>query len=329
MLTISTLGCIFAQIYFMKLQTPLSVEWLATFLDAKLIGNSTQLATGINEIHKVVPGDISFVDVEKYFGKCLNSAATIILINKEVVCPEGKTLLVCADPFSAYIKLVKQFAPFQKLYTPISETAVIGAETHLQPGVVVGNNVRIGSNCLIHPNVTIYDNTIIGDHVIIQANTVIGGDAFYFKTRSGKDLKFEKMESCGRVIIEDHVEIGSSCTIDKGVSGDTIIGAGSKLDNQIHIGHGVVIGKNVLIAAQVGVAGKTIIEDDVILWGQVGVNKSLTIGKGAVVNGQSGVTVSIAGGKTYFGTPAIEAKEKLKEMAWVRRIPEMWDKLTK
>ena len=101
------------------------------------------------------------------------------------------------------------------------------------------------------------------------------------------------------------------------------------IDNQIHIGHGVVIGKNVLIAAQVGVAGKTIIEDDVILWGQVGVNKSLTIGKGAVVNGQSGVTVSIEGGKTYFGTPAIEAKEKLKEMAWVRRIPEMWDKLTK
>ncbi len=167
----------------MKLQTPLSVEWLATFLDAKLIGNTTQLATGINEIHKVVPGDISFVDVEKYFGKCLNSAATIILINKEVACPEGKTLLVCADPFSAYIKLVKQFAPFQKLYTPISETAIIGADTHLQPGVVIGNNVRIGSNCLIHPNVTIYDNTIIEYKIVVHFNVLVAERSFYLRHR--------------------------------------------------------------------------------------------------------------------------------------------------
>ncbi|HEY0274342.1 MAG TPA: UDP-3-O-(3-hydroxymyristoyl)glucosamine N-acyltransferase, partial [Chitinophaga sp.] len=143
------------------------------------------------------------------------------------------------------------------------------------------------------------------------------------------DVQYDKMESCGRVVIEDFVEIGACCTVDKGVSGDTIIGKGTKMDNQIHIGHGVVIGRNCLIAAQVGIAGKTIIEDEVIIWGQVGISKDLTIGKGAVLNAQSGVPSSLPGGKVYFGTPALDAKEKMKELAWVKRIHEMWAMLTK
>src|SRR5205085_2804736 len=134
----------------------------------------------------------------------------------------------------------------------ISESATIGTGTVIQPGAFIGNNVVIGKNCLIHSNVSVYDHTEIGNDVIIHANTVIGSDAFYFKRR--KDY-YDKMLSCGRVIIHDRVEIGASCTIDKGVSGDTIIGEGTKIDNQVHIGHDTVIGKNCLFAAQVGIAG--------------------------------------------------------------------------
>jgi UDP-3-O-[3-hydroxymyristoyl] glucosamine N-acyltransferase len=132
------------------------------------------------------------------------------------------------------------------------------------------------------------------------------------------------MNSCGRVLIEDFVEIGAGCTIDRGVSGDTVIGAGTKMDNLVHIGHDTIIGKNCLFAAQVGIAGATSIEDEVILWGQVGISKTLTIGKGAVLYAQSGVPASLEGGKNYFGSPAIDAKEKMKELVWIKRIPEIY-----
>jgi UDP-3-O-[3-hydroxymyristoyl] glucosamine N-acyltransferase len=135
------------------------------------------------------------------------------------------------------------------------------------------------------------------------------------------------MLSCGRVVLEDYVEIGAGCTIDRGVSGDTVIGAGTKLDNLVHIGHDTVVGKNCLFAAQVGIAGATTIDDNVILWGQVGVSKTLTIGAGAEVYAQSGVPASLAGGKKYFGSPVQEASVKMKELVWIKRIPELWEKL--
>ncbi|PUZ26677.1 UDP-3-O-[3-hydroxymyristoyl] glucosamine N-acyltransferase [Chitinophaga costaii] len=313
----------------MKFNEPIAVKEIAAFIGAELVGNKDLQATGINEIHKVTPGDISFVDFEKYYDTSLKSAATIIIINKLVEVPEGKALLVLEDPFSAYVKLVKRFRPFEPATKAISDTAVIGEGTLLQPGVFVGNHVRIGRNCLIHPGVVIYDHTVIGDNVIIHGATVIGSDAFYFKRRKNLEVQYDKLESCGRVVIEDFVEIGAGCTLDKGVSGDTIIGKGTKLDNQIHIGHGVVIGKNCLIASQAGIAGKTIIEDEVIIWGQAGVNKDLTIGKGAVLFAQSGVVSSLEGGKVYFGSPVQEAKSKIRELAWVKRIPEMWAMLNK
>jgi UDP-3-O-[3-hydroxymyristoyl] glucosamine N-acyltransferase len=313
----------------MKLEQPVPVQWIAEYIGARLVGNETQEATGINEIHKVTPGDISFVDFAKYYDKCIYSAATVIIINKEVAFPEGKTLLVCDDPFSAYVKLVKRFRPFEPATKMISDSAVIGDDTIIMPGTFVGNHVTIGKNCLIHPNVSIYDHCVIGDNVIIHSGTVIGADAFYFKRRKEREAQYDKLESCGRVVIEDHVEIGAGCTIDKGVSGDTILGLGTKLDNHVHIGHGAVIGRNCLFAAQVGIGGKAIIEDEVILWGQVGVSKDLVIGKGAVVYAQSGVASSIAGSKVYFGSPVEDAREKMKELNWVKRIPEIWEMVNK
>lgn len=311
----------------MQLTSSVPVTWLAEFTGAKLVGDPDLKATGINEIHKVRAGDVSFVDTEKYYDKCLQSSATIILINQEVAVPQGKTLLVCPDPFSAYVKLVKHFNPFVPSLEMIATDAVIGAGTLIQPNVFIGPDVQIGKDCLIHPGVTIYGHAVIGDRVIIHAGTVIGADAFYFKKRTQREVMYDKLESCGRVVIRDEVEIGAGCTIDRGVSGDTVIGKGTKLDNQVHIGHGAVIGANCLFAAQVGIGGKAIIEDDVTLWGQVGVSKDLVIGTGAVVLAQSGIPSSLKPGKVYFGYPAEEAGLKRRELVWIKRIPELWEKV--
>lgn len=311
----------------MQFEQPVPVQWLAEYTGAELRGDTEQLATGINEIHMVSKGDISFVDFEKYYNKCLNSAATIIIINKEVPCPEGKTLLVTAEPFDAYLKIVKRFRPFEPASKMISDSAVIGADTIVQPGVFIGNHVSIGTNCIIHPNVTIYDHSVIGNNVVIHSGTVIGADAFYFKRRREREVQYDKLLSCGRTIIEDDVEIGACCTVDRGVSADTIVGRGTKLDNHIQIGHDTHVGRNCIIASQSGIAGVATVEDEVILWGQVGVSKDLTIGKGAVVLAQSGVPASLEGGKTYFGTPVQEATTKMRELGWIKRIPEMWNKI--
>jgi UDP-3-O-[3-hydroxymyristoyl] glucosamine N-acyltransferase len=308
----------------MKLPEPATLKEIASYIQADFIGDENFLITGVNEIHKVEKGDLTFVDHPKYYDKCLNSAATTIIINKRVDAPNGKALLISDDPFRDYVAIVKKYRSFTASNSMISPSAEIGEGTVIQPGVFIGNHVKIGKNCIIHANVSVYDHSEIGDDVIIHSNTVIGGDAFYYKRRPEG---YDKLESCGRAIIKDKVEIGCSCTIDKGVSGDTILGEGTKLDNHIQVGHDTVIGKNCLFASQVGIAGVVTIEDDVILWGQVGVQKDLVIGKGAVVLGQSGIGKSLEGGKTYFGSPAEEARKKMKELNYVKRIPEIIEKL--
>lgn len=311
----------------MQFPSPVSLQWIAEFINATLISNTQDAATGINEIHKVEKGDLVFVDHPKYYDKCLNSAASFIIINKETNVPDGKALLVVDNPFEAYCKIVNHFRPFEPSHKMISDSAVIGEGSFIYPGAFIGNHVSIGKNTVIYPNVTILDHCIIGDNVVIQAGTVIGGDAFYYNTKKDRELWYKKMPSCGRVIIEDDVEIGAGCTIDRGVSHDSIIGKGTKLDNMIHIGHDTVTGKNCLIAAQVGIAGVVTLEDGVTLWGQVGVSKTLTIGANAVIYAQSGVGKDTEGGKVYFGSPIEDAKEKMKELVWVKRIPQLWEKV--
>ena len=308
----------------MKFPKSHSLQEIANLLNCKFIGDKDFQVLGMNEIHVVEPGDIVFVDHPKYYDKALQSAATIVLINKEVECPEGKALLISDDPFRDFNILTKHFKPFQFANVAIAPSAEIGEGTIIQPNTFVGNHVKIGKNCLIHSNVSIYDYTIIGDNVIIHAGNILGADAFYYKKRPEG---FDQLVSGGRVVIEDNVGIGALCTIDKGVTGDTTIGAGSKLDNQVHVGHDTVIGKKCLIASQTGIAGCVIIEDEVTLWGQVGTTSGITIGAKAVVMGQTGVTKSVEGGKSYFGTPIEESREKLKQLANIKKIPEILSKL--
>ncbi|HBO29682.1 MAG: UDP-3-O-(3-hydroxymyristoyl)glucosamine N-acyltransferase [Leeuwenhoekiella sp.] len=310
----------------MKFPQKHSLEQIATILGVEYVGAADFPVLGMNEIHVVEPGDIVFVDHPKYYDKALASAATVVLINKKVACPEGKALLISKDPFSDFNKLTKFFKPFKKAASSIATTAVIGEGTIIQPNCFIGHNVKIGRDCLIHANVTIYDSAIIGDGVTIHSGTVLGADAFYYKKR---ETGFDKLLSGGRVVIEDHVDLGALCTIDKGVTGDTTIGQGSKLDNQVHVGHDTQIGKRVLIAAQSGIAGCVVIEDDVVIWGQVGIASGITIKEKAVIFAQSGVGRTLEGGKSYLGTPAEDSKKKFRELASIRQIPYILEQIKK
>lgn len=308
----------------MKFVQPYTLKQIASLIDCEYVGDQNFEVLGMNEIHVVTPGDIVFVDHPKYYDKALASKASVVLINKKVDCPEGKALLISDDPFRDFNILSSYFKPFQASHKSISESATIGVGSIIQPNCFIGNNVVIGKNSIIHANVSVFDDTIIGDNVVIQSGTVLGGNAFYYKKRPEG---YDQLLSSGRVIIKNNVHIGASCTIDRGVTGDTTIGAGSKLDNLIQVGHDTIIGKNCLIASQTGIAGCCIVEDDVTIWGQVGTNSGITIGAKAVILGQTGITKSIEGGKTYFGTPIEESRTKLKELALLRKLPEIIQEL--
>lgn len=303
-----------------------TLKEISRLIDCKYIGREDFPIIGINEIHVVRNGDIVFVDHPKYYDKALNSEASVILINKEVESPTGKALLISDDPFRDFNKLTKHFQPFKSSSKLIADSAKIGDDTIIQPNCFIGNNAVIGNRCIIHPNVIIYDDCIIGDNVTIHSGTVLGASAFYYKKRPEG---YDQLISGGRVVIEDNVDIGALCTIDRGVTADTTIGKGSKLDNQVQIGHDTIIGKNCLIAAQTAVAGCVVIEDDVTIWGQVGIKSGITIKSKAVISAQSGVGRTLEGNTSYFGSPADESRVKFREMSYIKQIPDILRELKK
>lgn len=299
----------------MTFTKPQTLKSISELTGAKMIGDENFPVLGTNEIHRVKSGEIVFVNHPKYYDKALNSAATIILIDKEVDCPPGKALLVSDDPFRDFNKINTHFTKITHFGETLHELEV-GERTQIHSSVVIGNNVKIGNDCIIFPNVVIGDRTVIGDNVIIQSNTVLGGDAFYYRKLNGN---FDRLISVGNVIIENNVEIGNNCTIDRGVTDSTIIGEGSVLDNQIQIGHDTTIGKKCLIASLTGIAGCCIIEDEVTIWGQVGMASGVRVEKGTVLLGKTGVNKDLKTG-TYFGQLAEEFKEYLKKQSKLRKL---------
>ncbi len=315
-------GCIY--IHPMKFKEPLSVKQIAEWTGCEVIGDATTFAEGLNEIHNVQTGDITFVDHEKYYDFTLKSAASFVIINKKVEAPAGKTLLFTENPFAAYNLLAEKFRPDLCQEKPIAASAQIAGGCTIYPNVFIGEKVKMGKGCIIHPNVTIYAYTEIGENVIIHANSTIGADAFYYKRHK---THYEKMHTAGKVVIEDNVEIGAGTTIDAGVSEDTVIGKGTKIDDQVHIGHDVKIGENCIIAGQVGIAGNTKIGNRVTLYGKAAINKNIEIGDDAVVMATTAVPNSLEGGKTYIGYPAVEARTFARQVAIIKKLPELWEKL--
>ena len=308
----------------MKFPKTYTLKEIANIIKAKPVGDDDFPITGMNEIHVIDKGEIVFVDHPKYYDKALQSKASVILINKEVECPEGKALLVSDDPFRDFNRLTDYFKSFQQAQQNISDSANIGENTIVQPNVFIGHEVKIGKNCLIHPNVCIYDGVEIGDNVIIHSGVVLGADAFYYKNRQ---THHDKLKSGGSVKIEDDVELGANTTIDKGVTANTIIKKGTKIDNQVQIGHDTIVGERCIIAAQVGIAGCVVVEDEVTIWGQVGIASGLTIGKNSILLAKTGVIKDCEPGKTYFGQPAGEARKKFRELASINKLPDIISKL--
>lgn len=303
----------------MDVKKAIQVKEVAQEIGARIKGNAELEVTGFNEIHKVRPGDVTFVDHPKYYDKSLQSAATIIIIDKDVEVPEGKCLLIVDQPFDAYDHLTRKYQPPQQLNERISKHARLGRDVVIEPGVTIASTATIGDRCYLEAGVYIGPYSQLGDDVHIGPGTIIGSDAFYYKK---KGSEFTKWHTAGRVVVGSNVDIGANCTINRGVSGDTVIGKGSKLDCLIHIGHGAVIGEDCLLAAQVGVSGKTIIGDRCTIYGQVGIAQSLVIGDDVTILAKSGVSKDLEGGQTYFGAPAERAREKYRELAALRNLPD-------
>lgn len=310
----------------MKFDQPLSIDEIVRIIAQPVTvkGSVSVSVTGINELHSVAEGDITFVDCDKYYNRVLESKATFVIINNdELPCPDGKVLIISQDPLRDYLSVVRHFISFSPQTEAVHPTAKVGEGTIIQPFVFIGENVVIGKNCLIHSNVSIYANTIIGDNVIIHSNTTIGADGCYFQKRPDG---WVKLESCGHVEIGDDVEVGCNCCIDRGVSGITSIGDGCKFDNLVQIGHDTHIGRRVLLGAQCGIAGCTYIDDDCKIWAKSSVNKDLYIAKGTVLLACSAIDKSIREeNTTLFGVPAINATAKWKEMVYAKKLPTLFE----
>jgi UDP-3-O-[3-hydroxymyristoyl] glucosamine N-acyltransferase len=307
----------------MKFSKPLSLDDILQIIEKDVIvkGNTKIQATGINEIHSVEPGDISFVDIPKYYDKLLQSSATVVLIDKETDVPDDKAIIITKDPLENFLKIVRHFTHFSPQKEAIHPLAKIGKNTVIQPNCFIGENVIIGDDCIIHSNVSVYNNTTIGNRVIIHSGAVIGGDAYYFQRRNEG---WKKLDSCGCTWIDDDVEIGSNVSIDKGVSGCTYIGKGCKFDNLVQVGHDTHIGNHCLICSQSAIAGCSFIDDNCTIWAKSCINKDLYIAPNTTLLALSALDKSVTEpNQTLFGLPAIDARQKWKEMVLLRRMPEL------
>ena len=270
------------------------------------------------------PRDLGFFDNVKYRDQLQNTKAGACIVARDAVrhAPVGVHLLVNNCPYKAYALAAQAFYPEQRPKTFISSkadidpSAEIGAECIIEIGAIIGPGVKIGKSCRIGANAVI-THAVIGDHVRIYPGCCIGQDGFGFAIDPNGHVKVPQL---GRVIIEDHVEIGSNTCIDRGAGPDTVIGQGTWIDNLVQIGHNVKIGKGCVIVAQVGISGSTVVEDYAMLGGQVGVAGHLRVGKGARIGAQSGVMRDVPAGEELLGSPAFPIKQRMRQVAFLNRM---------
>ena len=317
---------------------------LADRLDCRLEGDGELDVMRVAGIQDAQPGDVTFLANPKYEKLLATTLATAVILKEEAPAAPC-AMLRARDPYLAFARAVSLFAPVSRPapgvhalaaiaaearlgadvsvgpFVAIGEGARIGDRTVIYPNVTIGAGATVGSDCTIHSNVAIRERCTLGDRVILQNGVVIGGDGYGFVRRG--DGTHEKIPQVAVVVIEDDVELGANTTVDRPAVGETRIKAGTKIDNLVQIGHGVTVGRNVLMAAQVGIAGSTDVEDDVVFGGQVGVGGHLTIGRGAIAVGQSGVTNSLDPGAFVAGYPAIDSRDWRKASVLFRRLPEM------
>ena len=305
---------------------------IASFINGKIIGDETATISGVSPIESGEKGHLSFVAQERFADHIETSACSVLIVSEKLLTKDSyPTTVIAVEDAYLYFQVlmnlynemkgrksgIEEGAVFHETakvgenvyvgaFTCVSEKVKIGDDSQIYPQVFIGKNVKIGKNCVIYSGVRIYDYCVIGDHCIVHSNTVIGSDGFGFQpTKDG----YQKIPQLGNVVLEDDVEIGANCTIDRGTIGSTVIGKGTKIDNLIQIAHNVKIGRNNVIAAQAGIAGSTVIGDWNQIGGQVGIVGHITIGNQVKIQAQSGVNSSAKDNEILYGSPAINASE--------------------
>jgi UDP-3-O-[3-hydroxymyristoyl] glucosamine N-acyltransferase len=300
------------------------VEELAAAVGGELAGDGAVVIRGVNGIKEAGSDEVTFVANPKYRSALKETRAGAVVVGSDVDVP-ALTLIKVANPYAAFARILTMFAPPSEVpegvselafihedarlgegaavgpFVTVREGATVGAGTTLGAGTYVGRDSAVGADCLIYPNVTIRERVTVGDRCIIHSGTVIGSDGFGFATDADVHHKIPQI---GTVVLEDDVEIGANCAIDRATMGETRIGRGAKLDNLIQIAHNVKVGDGTLIAAQTGIAGSTVLGAYCVLGGQVGIVPHIEIGDRAILAAQSGATKSIRGGEVVFGRPA-------------------------
>lgn len=330
----------------------ISIAQLAALLNAEVVGDSDELVHTVAKIEEGFKGALSFLSNPKYEAHLYTTQSSAVLVNRTFnpTQPVTATLLKVDDAYSAFTFLLEKFSnPSSQLNgvsdncyvhksalisndvyvgfgTVVEEGAKIGSNSKIYPQVFIGKNVQLGDNCIIYPGVKIYHECKLGNNIIIHSGTVIGSDGFGFAPQP--DGSYKKIPQTGNVIIEDDVEIGANCSIDRATLGSTIIRKGVKLDNLIQIAHNVEIGTNTVIASQSGVAGSTKIGKNCIIAGQVGFVGHITIADGSQFGAQSGINRSIEEpNKKWNSTPAFELKDSLRSINVIRKLPEVLKRL--
>ncbi len=317
---------------------------LAERLACSLEGDGEIEIVRVAGIQHAEPGDLTFLANSKYAPAVARTRASAILLQDQATAAPC-AMLRTSDPYLAFARAVAMFAPAWRpepgihaltavaadariglgvsigAFVSVGEGAGIGDNTVVFPNVTIGAGVQIGADCVIHSNVAIRERVAIGSRVVLQNGVVVGSDGYGFARRG--DGTHEKIPQIATVVIEDDVELGAGTTVDRPAVGETRIGSGTKIDNLVQIGHGVTVGRNVLMAAQVGIAGSTDVGDDVVFGGQVGVVGHLTIGRGSVAVSQAGVATSLEPGAMVAGSPSIDSREWRKSSVLFRRLPEL------
>jgi UDP-3-O-[3-hydroxymyristoyl] glucosamine N-acyltransferase len=324
-----------------------SVKEIADLVQGQLSGDGAVEVTGVASIESAGSGDVVFVEDEKNLPNALRSGAAAIMAGEFASnVADSKPLLICDQPRLAFARVAQLLATTDPVAGGVHATAIVHASAKIGENViieervvirngaeigagsrigamsVIGEQVRTGRDCQVFPNVTVYPQTSMGSRVVIHAGTVLGSDGFGY-VRDRKTGRYEKFPQIGRLEIEDDVEIGANCTVDRGALDVTRIGRGTKIDNLVHIGHNVQIGEDVVIAAQTGLSGSVVVEDNVVIGGQVGIGDHARIESGAILGSGSGIlSKKVVRGKgvVFWGTPARPLKQYLKELAALARL---------
>jgi UDP-3-O-[3-hydroxymyristoyl] glucosamine N-acyltransferase len=329
----------------------LTLEEIISLTGGKLISNESSFSSlevqGMAALNEAGSDEVSFLGNEKYYQDYLETKAGVVLIPADVPgSPDGACLIEVENPSVAFGEVIKHFVKAQTSFTPgvhpaayvaedvsfdptkvsikagaiVEAGVVIGNGTEIGAGTVVCHHVSIGENCLLHANCTVRERCVLNDRVILQPGCVIGSDGYGFALVDGRH---EKIDQVGIVVLEEDVEIGASSTIDRARFGKTIIGEGTKIDNQVQIGHNVRMGKHCLMVSQVGISGSTIIGNYVTMAGQAGAAGHLKIGDNAVLTGRTGAIKDLPGDTVYMGMPARPIREELKKQANLARLPKL------